>query len=85
MKLAYACLAASLMLGANLLGEAARPVIVLSAKGLDNKPLHTLLLYNPSGYDEHLERQAVYTEEEARDPAVRELLRRLGDFNPVGN
>ncbi|MGC4027548.1 MAG: cupin domain-containing protein [Steroidobacteraceae bacterium] len=60
------------------------PNTVHSARALDNRPLHTLMFYNPSGYDEHLERQALYTAEELRDPAIRKLLRRQGDFNPVG-
>jgi len=59
------------------------PNTVHSVKTLDDKPLHTLMFYNPSGYDDHLEGQALYSEKELQDPAVRKLLRRLHDFNPV--
>jgi quercetin dioxygenase-like cupin family protein len=58
---------------------------VHSAKALDGKALHTLLLYEPKGYDEHLQRQDSYSEQELKDPEVKELLRTLGDFNPVGD
>ena len=56
---------------------------VHSVKTLDNKPLHTLMIYHPSGYDDHLEGQSVYSESESKDPAIRKLLRKLSDFNPV--
>lgn len=61
------------------------PNTIHSAKALDNKPLHTLMIYSPTGYDSHLQQQAVYSAEEMKDPATRDLLRKLGDFNPVGN
>jgi quercetin 2,3-dioxygenase len=56
---------------------------VHSARALDGKKLHTLLIYKPGGYDEYLERQASYTPEQLKDPKVRERLRVLSDFNPV--
>lgn len=59
------------------------PNTVHSAKALDGKPLRTLMFYNPSGYDTHLEGQSLYSEQALRDPAVRDFLRKVGDFNPV--
>jgi quercetin dioxygenase-like cupin family protein len=59
------------------------PNTVHSVKTLDNKPLHTLMFYNPSGYDDHLEEQSLYSEKESQDPAVKQFLRKLSDFNPV--
>lgn len=56
---------------------------VHSAKNLDGKPLHTLLLYQPFGYDSHLELQNSYSAEQLKDPAVRKTIRMLNDFNPV--
>lgn len=59
------------------------PNTVHSVKTLDNKPLHTLMFYWPSGYDGHLEGQALYSEKDMKDPATRQLIRKLHDFNPV--
>jgi quercetin dioxygenase-like cupin family protein len=59
------------------------PNTVHSVKALDNKPLRTLMFYHSSGYDDHLEGQALYSEKESQDPATSKLLRKLSDFNPV--
>jgi quercetin dioxygenase-like cupin family protein len=56
---------------------------VHSAKSLDGKVLHTLLLYLPFGYDSHLEFMNSYTEEQLKDPAIKKMIRSLNDFNPA--
>ena len=56
---------------------------VHSVKALDNKPVHTLMFYHASGYDDFREGQAQYSEKEAQDPATRTILHKVGDFNPV--
>jgi len=45
--------------------------------------LHTLMIYEPGGYEEHIAREQSYTDEQLKDPKVRDELRRLNDFNPV--
>jgi len=52
-----------------------------SAKTLGDKPAHFLLIYSAGDYIAHLERQAAYTEEQRKDPKIKELLRKLNDFN----
>lgn len=42
-----------------------------------------LMLYTPGGYEYHLRREASYTPEQLKDPAVKAKLRALNDFNPV--
>lgn len=59
------------------------PNTVHSVKTLDNKPLHTLMFYHPSGYDDHLEGQSLYSQKESKDPQISKLLHKLSDFNPV--
>lgn len=52
-----------------------------SAKTLGDKPAHFLLIYSPGDYENHLERQAAYTEAERNEPDTKEFLRKLNDFN----
>lgn len=52
-----------------------------SAKQLGDNPAHFILIYSHGDYEAHLERQASYTEEERNDPKIKELLRKLNDFN----
>lgn len=59
------------------------PNTIHSVKSLGTKPVHTLMFYNPSGYDDHLEEQSLFSAEDMKNPATRELLRKLGDFHPV--
>jgi quercetin dioxygenase-like cupin family protein len=61
------------------------PNTIHSVKTLDNKPAHMLMLYHASGYDTHLEEQSLFSEEDLKNPATRELLREISDFNPVEN
>lgn len=56
---------------------------VHSVKTLDGKQARMLMLYHASGYEEHLERSALYSEKESQDPAVQKMLRKLSDFNLV--
>jgi len=51
-----------------------------SAKTLGDKPAHFLLIYSHGDYEAHLEREASYKEDWSK-PEVRELLRKLNDFN----
>jgi quercetin dioxygenase-like cupin family protein len=52
-----------------------------SAKQLGDKPAHFILVYSHGDYEAHLERQADYTEEQRNEPEIKELLRKLNDFN----
>lgn len=52
-----------------------------SAKTLGTRPAHFILIYSHGDYEAHLERQASYTEEQRNDPEIKELLRKLNDFN----
>ena len=52
-----------------------------SAKTLGAKPAHFILIYSHGDYEAHLEREASYTEEQWSRPEVKELLRKLNDFN----
>ncbi|MCW4049956.1 MAG: cupin domain-containing protein [Candidatus Bathyarchaeota archaeon] len=51
------------------------------AKTLGDKPAHFILIYSAGDYVEHLERQLAYTEEERKDPKIKELLWKLNDFH----
>lgn len=54
-----------------------------SARTLGDKPAHFILIYSAGDYEAHLRRELKYTEEEKKDPKIRELLRELNDFNLV--
>jgi len=54
-----------------------------SARTLGNKPAHFILIYSAGDYESHLRRELKYTEQEKKDPKVKELLRELNDFNVV--
>jgi len=56
-----------------------------SARTIGAKPAHFILIYSAGDYESHLRRELKYTEEEKKDPKVRELLRELNDFNLVKN
>lgn len=52
-----------------------------SARTLGTKPAHFILVYSAGDYEAHLEREASYTEAQRNDPKIREMLRKLNDFN----
>jgi quercetin dioxygenase-like cupin family protein len=54
-----------------------------SARTVGNSPAHFLLIYSAGDYEGHLEREASYTEAQRNDPKIKEMLRKLNDFNPV--
>jgi quercetin dioxygenase-like cupin family protein len=54
-----------------------------SARTVGNQPAHFILIYSAGDYQSHLEREASYTEKERNDPKIKEMLRKLNDFNPV--
>jgi quercetin dioxygenase-like cupin family protein len=54
-----------------------------SARTVGNQPAHFILIYSAGDYESHLEREASYTEKERNDPKIKEMLRKLNDFNPV--
>jgi quercetin dioxygenase-like cupin family protein len=54
-----------------------------STRTLGDKPAHFILIYSAGDYESHLRRELKYTEQEKKDPKVRELLRELNDFNLV--
>jgi quercetin dioxygenase-like cupin family protein len=54
-----------------------------SARTLGDKPAQFLLFYLPGSYEAHIERQRKYTEEQRKDPEIKEMLWKLNDFNPV--
>lgn len=59
------------------------PRAVHSVRVMGDTNLHTLMIYEPGGYEEHILREKAYTEEQLKDPKILEELRRLNDFNPV--
>ncbi len=54
-----------------------------SARTLGHKPAQFLLFYLPGSYEAHIERKKQYTEEQRKDPKIKEMLWKLNDFNPV--
>jgi quercetin dioxygenase-like cupin family protein len=52
-----------------------------SARTLGTKPAHFILVYSAGDYEAHLEREASYTEAQRNDPKIKEMLRKLNDFN----
>lgn len=52
-----------------------------SARTLGTAPAHFILIYSAGDYEAHLRRELKYSEEEKKDPKVREMLRELNDFN----
>jgi mannose-6-phosphate isomerase-like protein (cupin superfamily) len=56
---------------------------VHAVRVVGNEVLHTLMIYEPGGYEDHLRRQESYTPEQLNDPEVIALLRELNDFHPV--
>jgi quercetin dioxygenase-like cupin family protein len=54
-----------------------------SARTLGNKPAEFLMFYFPGSYQAHREREMEYTEQQRNEPKIKEMLRKLNDFNPV--
>lgn len=54
-----------------------------AVKVLGNKDVHTLMLYEPGGYEYNIERELEYTKEQREQPDVKKKLRALSDFNPL--
>ena len=60
-----------------------RPNTVHSVRVPDGKNLHTLMIYTPGGYEEHIERERAYSDKQLKDAKILDQLRRLNDFHPV--
>lgn len=52
-----------------------------TVKVVGTTPVKTLMWYDPAGYEDHMIRQDKYTKEQREEPAIKEELRRLNDFN----
>jgi mannose-6-phosphate isomerase-like protein (cupin superfamily) len=52
-----------------------------SARTLGSQPAHFILIYSVGDYEAHLERESAYSDEQLKDPKVREILHKLNDFN----
>jgi len=59
------------------------PNTVHSVHVVGDKPAHSLMIYDPGGYEEILERQDKYTPAQLETPELKAQLRALGDFNPA--
>lgn len=59
------------------------PNTVHSVRVPDGKNLHTLMIYTPGGYEEHIERERAYSDKQLKDAKILDQLRRLNDFHPV--
>jgi len=59
------------------------PNTVHSVRVPDGKNLHTLMIYTPGGYEEHIERGRAYSDKQLKDAKILDQLRRLNDFHPV--
>ena len=59
------------------------PNTVHAVRVLGNESVHTLMLYDPGGYELNLERESRYSEEQLQNSDVQAELMRLNDFNPV--
>lgn len=54
-----------------------------NSRTLGNRPAEFLMFYLPGSYEAHLERERQYTEEQRKDPKIRDMLRQLNDFHLV--
>jgi len=59
------------------------PKAVHAVRVVGNQDLHTLMLYAPGGYEDQIEREKEYTEEQLKDPKIKAKVRKLDDFNPM--
>ena len=57
--------------------------VVHSVRVVGVDPMHSLMFYQPGGYEEIGDIQASFTSNELEDPTISRLLERLGDFHPV--
>lgn len=57
------------------------PYTLHSVKVVGTKPVKMLMLYDPGGYEDHLERLGQYTKEQKEQPEIKAQLNRWGDFN----
>ncbi len=59
------------------------PRAVHSVRVMGGKPAHMMMIYEPGGYEDHIQREKVYTGEQMKDPKIKAELRQLNDFQPV--
>lgn len=59
------------------------PNTVHSVRVVGGKDSRNMLIYEPGGYEDQVDFKMNYTAEELKDPAVKDRIRKMSDFNVV--